>query len=209
MTKKSFTPSKLVEAIRAGNLGGVIHLLDQGADLEERDIHGFPGLPLRTACFGGNLGIVRELLKRGANVTAPASDGPDAPARLARRAGHQGIVDLLVEYGARPLAPPPGTVAAATAAALGAASVSSDAAKPPPMTHRDLELLPLDAPLGKAVEETLLPGYSGAETNILTMDLLRFQEDDAAAPLPLRGRLPTDQDDQDKAAPPWSDLLPE
>jgi len=87
--------------------------------------------------------------------------------------------------------------------------VSSETVKPAPKTHHDLELLPLDAPLGQAVEDTLLPGYSGAETNILTMDLLRFQEDDAVAPLPLRGRPPAGKDDKSKSDDIWSGILPE
>ena len=76
MTNKGSTASKLIAAIRAGRLNGVINALDDGADIEEPDMHGSRGLPLRTACFEGNLAIVRELLTYGANPNAAASHGP-------------------------------------------------------------------------------------------------------------------------------------
>ena len=83
MTVKSFTTNKLIDAIRAGSLSGVLTALNDGGDIEMPDMHGCSGLPLRTACFEGNLAIVRELLNRGANPNAIASDGPGAPLRLA------------------------------------------------------------------------------------------------------------------------------
>lgn len=103
MTVKSFTTNKLIDAIRAGSLSGVLTALDDGDDIEMPDMHGYSGLPLRTACFEGNLAIVRELLNRGANPNAVTSDGPGAPLRLALRKGHQDIADLLLQKGAMPL----------------------------------------------------------------------------------------------------------
>ncbi|MBK6358074.1 MAG: ankyrin repeat domain-containing protein [Betaproteobacteria bacterium] len=102
MTAKGFTSNNLLDAIRAGSLSGVISALDNGDDIELPDMHGCRGLPLRTACFEGNLAIVRELLNHGANPNAVASDGAGAPLRLALRKGHQNIVDLLLENGATP-----------------------------------------------------------------------------------------------------------
>ena len=104
MTAKGFTSNNLLDAIRAGSLSGVISALDNGDDIELPDIHGCRGLPLRTACFEGNLAIVRELLNHGANPNAVASDGAGAPLRLALRKGHQNIMDLLLENGATPIA---------------------------------------------------------------------------------------------------------
>ena len=104
MTAKGFTSNNLLDAIRAGSLSGVISALENGDDIELPDIHGCSGLPLRTACFEGNLAIVRELLKHGANPNAVASDGAGAPLRLALRQGHQNIMDLLLENGATPIA---------------------------------------------------------------------------------------------------------
>ena len=101
MAAKSFTASKLIIAIRAGLLSDVISAIEEGADIEEPDMHGFVGLPLRTACFEGSIDIVRELLRRGANVNADAGDGPGAPLRLAKRRGHQSIASLLLLQGAQ------------------------------------------------------------------------------------------------------------
>lgn len=91
--------SPLIAAIRQGDLQKISQLLTNGEDIEEADIHGFKGLPLRTACFAGNLGIVKALLDQGANPNAQASDGPAAPLRAAIRAGHQTITRLLIERG--------------------------------------------------------------------------------------------------------------
>jgi len=101
MGTKSFGASPLIEAIRANNLLRVVSALDDGADVEEKDIHGYPGLPLRTACFFGSVPIIRELLARGADVNAPTADGPGAPLRAALRAGHSEIVALLLSRDAQ------------------------------------------------------------------------------------------------------------
>ncbi|MBL8429619.1 MAG: ankyrin repeat domain-containing protein [Dechloromonas sp.] len=104
MTTKGFTTSSLIEAIRTGDIRGVALALKNGDDVELPDVHGFGGLPLRTACFDGNLAIVRELLKHGANPDAASCDGIGAPLRLALRKNHQDIVNLLLENGAAPVA---------------------------------------------------------------------------------------------------------
>ena len=95
MATKKLTASKLIVAIREGLLSGVIQAIEEGSDIEEVDMHGFVGLPLRIACFEGDVAIVRELLNHGANINTVASDGPGAPLRLAQRCGHQSVVDLL------------------------------------------------------------------------------------------------------------------
>lgn len=102
MTAKGLTKNTLIDAIRANNLSGVLSALGDGFDVNLPDVHGCSGLPLRTACFEGNLAIVRELLNRGANPNAAASDGPGAPLRLALRNGHQDVADLLLQNGALP-----------------------------------------------------------------------------------------------------------
>lgn len=96
MGSNSFGASALIEAIRANSLHRVVAALDEGADIEETDIHGFAGLPLRTACFTGEISIIRELINRGADVNALTADGTGAPLRLAMRAGHSDIVALLL-----------------------------------------------------------------------------------------------------------------
>ena len=92
--------SELMHADRAGNLDGVLLAIAHGADVEEADMHGYRGLPLRTACFSGHYDIVLALLEHGANVNAPTAEGNGAPLRLARRAKHQHIASLLLERGA-------------------------------------------------------------------------------------------------------------
>lgn len=97
--------SELQKAIEQGDLRAVVAALERGADIEAADIHGDPGLPLRTACFRGHASVVVELLKRGANIDAPNADGSGAPVRMAARAQHIDIVQILLQHGA---AQPPG-----------------------------------------------------------------------------------------------------
>ncbi|MCA1937824.1 MAG: ankyrin repeat domain-containing protein [Dechloromonas sp.] len=101
MGSNSFGASPLIEAIRANSLPRVIAALEDGGDVEEKDIHGYAGLPLRTACFSGNVPIIRELLKHGADVNAPTADGPGAPLRAAMRAGNTEIVAMLLSHDAQ------------------------------------------------------------------------------------------------------------
>lgn len=98
---KRTSSSPLIDAIRSGRISTIDAALDNGADIEEPDMHGSRGLPLRTACFIGDLAVVRHLLQRGADVNAPAHDGPGAPLRLAARRGHNQVVALLLQHGAQ------------------------------------------------------------------------------------------------------------
>jgi len=93
-------PSALRLAIEQGDLIAVQAALAAGADVEEADIHGIPGLPLRLASFRGHADIVRELLRYGADMHAANADGPDAPLRMAVRGKHQAVVELLLGTGA-------------------------------------------------------------------------------------------------------------
>lgn len=92
--------SALRRAVEQGNLRGVQVALEHGADIEEADMHGDPGLPLRIACFKGYVPIVHELVRRGADIHAPNGQGPDGPIRMAVKGGHQVVVQLLVAHGA-------------------------------------------------------------------------------------------------------------
>jgi hypothetical protein len=93
--------SALRRAIEKGNLDAVITALDNGAVIEEADMHGDPGLPMRIACFKGHADIVLELIKRGADIHAPNAQGPGGPIRMATRGQHHHIVELLLAHGAR------------------------------------------------------------------------------------------------------------
>lgn len=92
--------SALRQAVDDGNLKAALIALDQGADIEEADIHGDPGLPLRTACFKGHLDLVRELIRRGADIHAPNAQGRGGPIRMALRGEHRAVVALLLAHGA-------------------------------------------------------------------------------------------------------------
>ena len=92
--------SALRRAIEKGNLDAVRTALDHGALIEEADMHGDPGLPMRIACFKGHADIVRELIKRGADIHAPNAQGAGGPIRMASRGQHSHIVELLLAHGA-------------------------------------------------------------------------------------------------------------
>lgn len=202
MTIKGFTTNKLINAIRAGSLSGVLTALNDGGDIEMPDMHGFSGLPLRTACFEGNLAVVRELLNRGANPNAIASDGPGAPLRLALRKGHQDIAELLLQKGAMALE---GTTISSETP--DASSTDEVVTLTPPEKKPDniVEFSPSDTPLPTAVAIALplnesKPGnlieFSpsdiplptddaetssnfGTDTSLLSMDLLFLDENES------------------------------
>ena len=185
MAKPVIKTSPLMAAIRARNLDAVRQALDNGAQVDETDIHGHPGLPLRTACFEGETAIVAELIQRGANVNAPGSDGHGMPIRLAARAGHRAIIDLLVANGAEiphgvlidfappaiPVSPPASAPKAEEAAAplldipLLDELPTSQPPSPPP--KRDYPI----------IEEVEAKACYGVDTNVLNQDLLRLVDD--------------------------------
>ncbi|MBS1144129.1 MAG: ankyrin repeat protein [Proteobacteria bacterium] len=182
MTVKGLSTNKLIEAIHAGSLMGVINALNDGEDIEMADMHGYAGLPLRAACFDGDLAIVRELLGRGANPNAMASDGPGAPLRLALRTGHHDIVDLLLSKGAVVpegvvvcpvvLDPPLDHLPIEQAAAEAAGSSAPE--KP---DNNIIEFTSVDLP----IDDTVLPNQFGTATSVLSMDLLFLDESDKPA----------------------------
>lgn len=92
--------SALRRAIERGNLQAVLAALEHGADIEEADMHGDTGLPLRIACFKGNAAIVEELIRCGANINAANGHGPGGPIRMAAKGQHRDIVHLLMQHGA-------------------------------------------------------------------------------------------------------------
>lgn len=182
MTNKGHRPSQLVSAIRNAQLSGVVNALDEGADIEEADVHGHGGLPLRTACFEGNLAIVRELLMHGANPNAIASDGTGAPLRLALRRGHGDIVALLLQHGATPpadLAIPSGMLEIQTE------PLAVEAITPslPEMSIDNLiEFTPSNFKSSQAATPPSETAENfGTETNALSTDLLFLDDDEVPA----------------------------
>lgn len=167
--------SKLIEAIRAGQLSAVIHALDNGADIEEADMHGKRGLPLRTACFEGYFSIAAALLERGADPNTEASDGFSAPLRLAQRSDHREIIALLLKHGAQI----PGDISIPSAVAE---------TPPPPVAaipdYMPDNILDFDAS-ASTPSATNLDGIGpfGQDTKVLSVDLLLLDEDEGD-PLP-------------------------
>ena len=162
MAAKLFTSSKLITAIRAGRLDEVINAIAAGDDIEEADMHGFAGLPLRTACFVGHPAIVRELLNRGADINAVATDGPGAPLRLAQRGKHQEIIALLLAHASE-------AMPAEKAASSPMANLEA-----PPLRFDEVSTHEPDAAVD--IEEIDLTAGYGVDTNLLTLDLLRMGE---------------------------------
>jgi ankyrin repeat protein len=185
MTAKGFTINNLIEAIRAGRLSGVINALEDGDDIEMPDMHGYGGLPLRTACFEGNLAIVRELLSHGANPNAVASDGPGAPLRLAFRKGHQHVVALLLKNGA---VIPEGVAITPEVFDVPCAPLPGAALIPPPpeskpdnvIEFRPSSMPPPIAPHLADNADTLAD--FGTATHALSMDLLFLEEKEPPQP---------------------------
>lgn len=196
MAAKFLPPSKLITAIRAGKLSEVTEALNNGADPEEADMHGFVGLPLRTACFEGNVEIVQELLNRGADINAVAGDGPNAPMRLAQRGKHQQVIALLVQYGATPIDTSPKIMAEPMVLFPTEKQVSATDAEELPQrqepvvpenveskeipdelacTDNLIEYSPTAIP-PPAIEELDLTACYGVDTNLLDFDLQRLQD---------------------------------
>lgn len=181
MSGHRLVTSELIAAIRGGNLNAMIGALEAGADIEEADIHGHSGLPLRTACFSGNLAIVDELIGRGADINAAGSNGPGMPLQLAVRGKQHEVIALLLRHGAEI---PPGLEIPPEAL------VSREERGEPGMLeapHLDIPLLPREAASSEPtvfdiIENIDIPGHYGTDTNMLTMDLLRHNEakEDAA-----------------------------
>jgi hypothetical protein len=188
MAVKPFTPSKLIAAIRSGLLDEVIVAIAEGADIEEPDMHGFVGLPLRTACFAGDIAIVRELLNRGADINAVASDGPGAPLRLAQRGKNQEILALLLAHGTESMpgtrpAPPATTPIEALPLrpdeAVAHPPVKAEEA-PPALPDNTIEFTRDEPEATVDIEEIHLTSSYGIDTNLLTLDLLRMSESEHA-----------------------------
>jgi ankyrin repeat protein len=92
------TAMSLPQAAASGDLLGLRAQLDQGADIEARDVHGRTALML--AVLNGHARLVEELLTRGADPNAADADGV-TPLRAAA-AGHQPtIAAALRRAGAR------------------------------------------------------------------------------------------------------------
>ncbi len=95
----------IVVAALGDNYSGVQLLLDRGANVNAEDSEGYTALI--NASFSNTPDMVRLLLLKGANVNAPSNlmvNGKKAgftPLMIAKSKGHQEIVKLLTEAGAK------------------------------------------------------------------------------------------------------------
>ncbi len=150
-------------------------------------MHGCPGLPLRTACFLGNIAIVRELLTHGANPNTTTQDGPGAPLRLALRRNHREVIILLLQQGA---AIPEGVTIDPALLAAAAAKDTIPGAVVAPVLPEDkrpdnlIEFSPSGISFAPPVDDAL--GDVGTDTQALGMELL-FEEDDSLRSVSKKG----------------------
>lgn len=84
----------LDDEVNTGNLDNVGHLLEQGADVNGRDVLG--NTPLIAAAYTGQAGMVRLLLTRGADKSLQGFDGKTAR-ETAEQVGHQEVLSVLDE----------------------------------------------------------------------------------------------------------------
>lgn len=192
---------EFVEGIRQGDLAAVLRALTAGADIECVDQYGFPGLPLRTACFLGHKEIVVELLKRGADIYATNSDGPGAPLRMATRGKRDEIVAILRQHAADVPStvshvqkiPPvvPDMLATrksarsdeyrpnSAAPSAGSGRITEVKQAGPAVHPRKVPELNKTVRAELGVESVVINSCYGVDTNVLEGDLLRLSQSDA------------------------------
>ena len=93
--------SALRRAIERADIQAVNVAIEHGADIEEADMHGDPGLPLRTACFKGHASIVETLIKHGANINQTDRWG-NTPLHLAIINQNHEAIHSLLKNGSNP-----------------------------------------------------------------------------------------------------------
>ncbi|XP_017158522.1 kinase D-interacting substrate of 220 kDa-like [Poecilia reticulata] len=91
-----FITLKLIWASRKGNYDSVMHLLANGADVDQEGANSMTALIV--AVKGGHTDVVKELLKRNPNVNMTDKDGNTALA-IAAKEGHTEIVQDLLDAG--------------------------------------------------------------------------------------------------------------
>lgn len=88
---------KLVEYVEEGNIEGVKHALEMGADVNAKDMWG--GTALILSAFFGYKSIVKLLIDAGADVDAQDNNGQTA-LMAAALFGYESIAELLIKNGA-------------------------------------------------------------------------------------------------------------
>ena len=88
------TDTSLIEAVKTGDMQAIEGLIRTGADVHERDEHGWT--PLNWAAGKGDARAVALLLERGADVTLTGRDGRTA-LMIAKAAERRETAALLTE----------------------------------------------------------------------------------------------------------------
>lgn len=88
---------KLCVAAKKGEVRTIQKLLENGADLNGRDQHGWTAL--HRASFKGRMEVVKVLVERGVEVDAKDEEGYTA-LHCAAEAGHADVTEFLVKKGA-------------------------------------------------------------------------------------------------------------
>jgi ankyrin repeat protein len=91
------SPSPLFLAAGAGRLEVVRYLIDQGADVNAREIQ--DRTAMTEAVFYGNVSVIKELALRGADLNAISEEGTALD--IALNSKNIAAIDLLKHYGAK------------------------------------------------------------------------------------------------------------
>ena len=87
----------LLLAAGEGRVNAVRYLLDEGADVNLRGLHG--NTALTEATYYGHAPVIKELLMRGGDVNVISIDG--TPLDIAVGRNNSAVIDLLKHYGAK------------------------------------------------------------------------------------------------------------
>jgi ankyrin repeat protein len=95
------SPGDLLDAVSSNDLARVRNLIDQGAEINERDIRG--NTPLGRALSYNYIEIARVLLEKGADVNAANKEGytPLMLAVSSYAASRDAMVSLVLSHGAK------------------------------------------------------------------------------------------------------------
>jgi ankyrin repeat protein len=89
----------LLQATEAGDVLQMEVLLDQGAQVNARNAHGWT--PLHVAAAGGDPAVIALLLQHGADVHARSHIGTTPLDNATTRGGRKAVIDLLLAHGAK------------------------------------------------------------------------------------------------------------
>lgn len=94
MAGDSYLAARLDDEVNRGNPENVMRLIEQGADVNGRNV--LENTPLMAAAYTGQADMVRLLLARGADKSLQGFDGKTAQ-EMAAQAGHQEVLLALGE----------------------------------------------------------------------------------------------------------------